>query len=237
MSLAIEVIPVTDAVIEIKVAGELDATNASELAAILQRLQEGGHHYAIMGTAHLEFCDVAGMRTLVTAHRALEAAGGGLVIVEPRPYLRRLISLAERFGAIGLRSYPTLGQAVAAYHYPGAGPPAPVARHLPRLRALRRPGQQSLSTARRAGGTPASRMRESVVVVPPGVALDDALLRAGRLRERAAALLGSLEHQLDLARRSIARLAQNRRSITRLRGARASAVPFVETAPGNDGDR
>jgi anti-anti-sigma factor len=75
--------------------GELDAASAELLAVALEELRRGGHQLLRLELAGLTFCDLAGLRVLLRASRALAATGGQLVVLDPPGSLRLLLSLPE----------------------------------------------------------------------------------------------------------------------------------------------
>jgi anti-anti-sigma factor len=62
---------------------EIDTTTAGELRAILLEWHRRGYTTVVMDMTGTEFCDSAGLRELVWAHKRAVAAGGGLRLVTP----------------------------------------------------------------------------------------------------------------------------------------------------------
>jgi anti-sigma B factor antagonist len=60
---------------------EIDTTTAGELRAILAEWHGRGHAAVVMDMTGTEFCDSAGLRELVRAHKRAAADGGGLRLV------------------------------------------------------------------------------------------------------------------------------------------------------------
>jgi len=60
---------------------EIDITTAAELRAILAEWHSRGHVTVVMDMTGTEFCDSAGLRELVWAHKRAAADGGGLRLV------------------------------------------------------------------------------------------------------------------------------------------------------------
>ena len=92
---------------------EIDTTTAGELRAILLEWHGRGHTTVVVDLTGTQFCDSAGLRELVRAHKRAVADGGGL----------RLVTLADGaflriFTIIGLDGiiphFATLKQALAA---------------------------------------------------------------------------------------------------------------------------
>ena len=108
---------------------EIDTTTAGQLREILVAWHSRGHTTVIVDLTGTQFCDSAGLRELVRAHKQAVADGGGL----------RLVTLADGaflriFTIIGLDGiiphFATLGQALAgmpaaASHRLRRGPATP----------------------------------------------------------------------------------------------------------------
>lgn len=62
---------------------EIDTTTAGELRAILLEWHRRGHTTVVVDLTSTEFCDSAGLRELVWAHKRAVAGGGGLRLVIP----------------------------------------------------------------------------------------------------------------------------------------------------------
>ncbi|MBG0819623.1 STAS domain-containing protein [Planomonospora sp. ID91781] len=83
----------------VKVDGELDLSTVALLEAVLAPLPGRGIRHLLLAAEGLRFCDATGFRALAEVHAALAAAGGGLVVADPSPALRRLTWLMQRFSA------------------------------------------------------------------------------------------------------------------------------------------
>lgn len=80
---------------------EIDATTSGELRAILLQWQSRGHTTVVVDMTGTAFCDCAGFRELVLAHRRGAADGGGLRLVSPAgSTLLRAIAAAGLDGVI-----------------------------------------------------------------------------------------------------------------------------------------
>src|SRR6516162_6122954 len=97
----------------VTVPAEIDATTVGQLREILLEWQTRGHTTMVVDMTATQFCDSAGLRELVRAHKRAVAEGGGL----------RLVTLADGaflriFTIIGLDGiiphFATLKQALAA---------------------------------------------------------------------------------------------------------------------------
>src|SRR5262252_10884361 len=62
---------------------EIDITTAGQLRAILLEWHTRGHTTMVVDLTATQFCDSAGLRELVWAHKRAVAEGGGLRLVIP----------------------------------------------------------------------------------------------------------------------------------------------------------
>jgi anti-sigma B factor antagonist len=62
---------------------EIDMTTADQLRTILLEWHTRGHTTTVVDMTGTQFCDSAGLRELVRAHKRAVAAGGGLRLVLP----------------------------------------------------------------------------------------------------------------------------------------------------------
>jgi anti-sigma B factor antagonist len=86
---------------------EIDLTNASEAQDALGRALEGGTPVVIADAGETTFCDCAGVRALIRAHRRAIAAGAELRVASPTSAkVRRILELTG--AAQVLDTYPTL---------------------------------------------------------------------------------------------------------------------------------
>jgi anti-anti-sigma factor len=86
---------------------EIDLTNASEVQDALARALENGTAVVIADAAETTFCDCAGVRELIRAHRRATAAGTELRVASPTsPEVRRILGLTGASQV--LDTYPTL---------------------------------------------------------------------------------------------------------------------------------
>ena len=78
--------------IVVALSGELDATNAGSIGALLAPVAVRVP-WLIVDLTGLEFTDCAGMRALAAAARQARQAGGGLVLAAPAPLVLRVLDL------------------------------------------------------------------------------------------------------------------------------------------------
>ena len=71
---------------------EIDLTNASEVQDALGRALESGTDVVVADAAETTFCDCAGVRALIRAHRRAIAAGAKLRVATS-PEVRRILGL------------------------------------------------------------------------------------------------------------------------------------------------
>jgi stage II sporulation protein AA (anti-sigma F factor antagonist) len=87
---------------EVQAVGELDLDTAARLDDVLQRLCHGAHRQVTLDLTGLTFCDCAGLRVLLTAHRTLRSGGGRLVLAHPNAALSRLLAITGLAGELEL---------------------------------------------------------------------------------------------------------------------------------------
>jgi anti-sigma B factor antagonist len=107
---------------------EIDTSNAGELRAILFEWQTRGHATVVVDLTGTQFCDSAGLRELVWAHKRAVADGGGLLLVIPAEgVVVRIFTVTGLEGIIP--RFATVGQALAQVPAAAARPrrrrPAP----------------------------------------------------------------------------------------------------------------
>lgn len=96
------------------VSGELDLATAPTLSGALDAVHADLFDRATLDCAALEFCDCAGLNTLIDAHHAITAAGGHLHLTHPGRTLRRLIHTTNCGWLLGPQ-IPAPSQPVDAY--------------------------------------------------------------------------------------------------------------------------
>jgi stage II sporulation protein AA (anti-sigma F factor antagonist) len=74
----------------LRLAGELDASNADELA---RALEQDSSDELTLDLRELEFLDSSGLQVLIRAARRLEGRGH-LVLVSPQEHVRRLFAVS-----------------------------------------------------------------------------------------------------------------------------------------------
>ena len=113
---------------------EMDLTNASEVQDALARALESGTAVVVADAAETTFCDCAGVRALIHAHRRATAAGTELRVASATsPEVRRILGLTGA-GQV-LDTYPTLtaardgpGRATGAQSRPAEALASPALR-------------------------------------------------------------------------------------------------------------
>jgi anti-anti-sigma factor len=75
----------------VKLRGELDLAGVPQLGAALARLQGDVELHC----SALDFIDAAGVGAFVAARTACGARGASLVLVDPSPTVRRVLSLVD----------------------------------------------------------------------------------------------------------------------------------------------
>jgi anti-sigma B factor antagonist len=85
-------------------SGEADAAAAPLLAHALTQASAYGHHRIAIDLADLEFIDTHCLSILFDTHQMLRDRGGDLVLLSPRPPVRRLLDILQREDLIELCS-------------------------------------------------------------------------------------------------------------------------------------
>ena len=99
---------------------EIDAATAGQLRAILVECQRRRHTTVVVDLTGTQFCDSAGLRELVVAHKRAAACGGAVRLVTPAGgVFLRIFTVTGLEGIIP--HFATPGQALAGY------PPQPAA--------------------------------------------------------------------------------------------------------------
>jgi len=83
-------------VIEMRLAGRLDAAWADHLSAAVSEVIRAGHHRIALDMGGVEFLTSAGIRVLIVFHKQLRGIGGRLSIVRPSQFV------ADVLGHMGL---------------------------------------------------------------------------------------------------------------------------------------
>jgi anti-sigma B factor antagonist len=131
---------IADCVPVVTAPAEIDATTAGQLRVILLKWHTRGHVTVVVDMTGTQFCDSAGLRELVRAHKRAVAEGGELRLVLPADgAVRRVFAftgldrLVPQFTALGraLTQAPATGRRRRRGPYPRptvapAGPTAPV---------------------------------------------------------------------------------------------------------------
>jgi len=98
--------------IAVTLPSEIDLTNASKVHDTLARALESGTAVVIADATETTFCDCAGVRALIRAHRQAAAAGAGLrVAAATSRNVRRILQLTGADQVLDI--YPTLAAARA----------------------------------------------------------------------------------------------------------------------------
>jgi len=82
-----------------RLAGEIDAHTAPELAAAMAHLPEGD---VIIDVADVSFMDSSGLRVLIDGSSRARDAGGDLIIAHPTPGISRLVEISGLAGQLRL---------------------------------------------------------------------------------------------------------------------------------------
>lgn len=132
--------------IVVTLPSEIDLANASQVHDALTRARESGTAMVVADATETTFCDCAGVRALVRAHRQATAAGTNLRVASATsPIVRRILELTGADQV--LDTYPTLTAALD-------GPPrAPGAHSRPAQAAAGPAPREHAIAADSDGGT------------------------------------------------------------------------------------
>jgi anti-anti-sigma factor len=78
----------------ITVSGRLDSANAAEFDRRSQEVIGGGAHRLVLDLSGLEYVSSAGLRSVLTAAKQAQAAGGGLAIAGLRGVTKEVFSIS-----------------------------------------------------------------------------------------------------------------------------------------------
>ncbi|MDG4786061.1 STAS domain-containing protein [Micromonospora sp. WMMD1102] len=94
--------PGRDGVLVMRLVGDLDMDTAELLRRTLDRTL--GHPFGtlVVDLSQLDFCDSSGIRTLLFGVADAERLGRRLVVVNPRPFVRRVLELTGVTALLGL---------------------------------------------------------------------------------------------------------------------------------------
>lgn len=96
-------------VLEMRVAGRLDAYWADHLSAALEEAVRNGARHLSLNLADVTFVSSAGLRVLLVYYRQLKGIQGSLVVTEPSPAVREVLELAG-FGDLLIEEPPSGGE-------------------------------------------------------------------------------------------------------------------------------
>ena len=82
-----------------KLAGEIDAHTAPDLATALVQLPDGD---VVVDVADVSFMDSSGLRVLIDVAARAREAGGELIIAHPTPGITRLVEISGLSGQLRL---------------------------------------------------------------------------------------------------------------------------------------
>ena len=92
MSLTIETMETPEATI-VAVTGEVDVSNANELADVLEGLVTAGTKAIDVNMAHVPYIDSTGIGVLVGAAHKVSESGGEMTLSKPQPNVLRVLTL------------------------------------------------------------------------------------------------------------------------------------------------
>ena len=97
----------------ITVTGRIDSATSAEFESTINDVIEKGKHNLVLDLSDIEFLSSAGLRILVTTRKALQAAGGDVVLAEPSD---RVVETLDTAGLnVLFERYDTREAAIAAF--------------------------------------------------------------------------------------------------------------------------
>lgn len=97
----------------ITVTGRVDSATASEFENSINDVIEKGKHNLVLDLSQVEFLSSAGLRVLVTTRKALQSAGGDIVLAQPSD---RVVETLDTAGLdVLFERYDTREAAIAAF--------------------------------------------------------------------------------------------------------------------------
>lgn len=106
-SLLLEVLPGPAACV-VRIAGELDASDAPRVRALLAEQVLSGTGSLVLDLSALSFIDSAGLAAIIAAHKGTRSAGTRLVLAGPSEAVRKVLAVT------GLASVLTVADSVEA---------------------------------------------------------------------------------------------------------------------------
>ena len=95
----------------VTVPEEVDVTNAHRLRVALAKAAAGRPPALVVDMTRTRFCDSAGLRVLVTAHKQAQAAGGAVLLALPSTAILRVLAITGIDQVVS--SFSSLDEAMA----------------------------------------------------------------------------------------------------------------------------
>jgi len=97
----------------VEISGRIDSATAGEFESILVDLAERGRNNIVLDMSAVEFISSAGLRVLVTIRKAVQSAGGDLVLAEPSDRVTDTLEIAGL--DVLFSTYPDRESAIASF--------------------------------------------------------------------------------------------------------------------------
>lgn len=81
--------------LELKLVGELDRGKTARVERALESVQKPPLEHVVIDLSGLTFLDVAGLRTILSAHRRVQAEDIGVTVIRPRGLANRVFTLTR----------------------------------------------------------------------------------------------------------------------------------------------
>jgi anti-anti-sigma factor len=89
--------------VRVSVGGEVDLATADQLGAALEQALSGNRPAGIeVDLSGVSLLDSTGVRTLLMAHAAAEAAGCRFIVTNPQPRVHRILAITAVLDRLGL---------------------------------------------------------------------------------------------------------------------------------------
>jgi anti-anti-sigma factor len=121
---------VTESVVVLTAAGEIDRDSQSVLGEAAEDALDRGADRIVIDLAEVSFCDSGGLSLFVRLHRQAAGRGGFLRLAAAQPTVRRVLEVTNLDRLLAL--YPTVEQALRAADQPGPDE-GPVIRRLDQM--------------------------------------------------------------------------------------------------------
>ncbi|MBN2555386.1 MAG: STAS domain-containing protein [Anaerolineales bacterium] len=97
----------------VEIAGRIDSATSGEFESVLVDLAERGRNNIVLDMSAVEFISSAGLRVLVTIRKAVQSAGGDVVLAAPSERVTDTLEIAGL--DVLFTTYPDRESAIASF--------------------------------------------------------------------------------------------------------------------------